>query len=397
MEFQLINDSIDNNNNNNNILINNYVNEIRDLKEIVNYNRLKEEYMNSDINKLKIKHNETYTLFVKEKLISQNLSDELNIKERHIENLNKIISTYKQDLEEQNIKYLKSQNPFELEGNKNEKETEKESDKEIDNYINNFSFVNNIFNSHEKDNLESLTQIFHLKKDIANILLEKNYFEIQFKEIEKIEKNSKIFIENLTEKNNSLEKNLFESNKKIDNFIVKQKDLEKKLENLEEIKKNLNEKNNILAEDIKNSENQNITINNLKKNLEEKEEKIKILEINNMKILEKINENEKENEKLNINIKEYLNKINEINQLNKNLLIDSKEKNILLKKIHFLENYEKHKNEEEKRINNFIEEKFFNNNDNEIYENDNESFNIEFNNNNENNYLEKKVSLILTQ
>ena len=248
----------------------------------------------------------------------------------------------------------------------------------------------------ENQNQNYQEEIFKIKKDIANISLEKSFVEFKFKEEEK---KNKFYTDNLLENNNLQEKKLIDLDNKISCLVKQNKNYEKELFKMNEISK-LNE--NLKLSIIKNEkeissfkkeqEKYLKIIENFKKDLSEKNENLKISENEFMEKINyssnKITNYEKEIKFLNLNKNEMQVKLENF-QINLHVMNNlQKDFNSLNYKLYNYENEIRNKNEEKERIKEFIRINIFSNfpkqieenkiNLSDIFENSNNINNIQF-------------------
>jgi len=221
-----------------------------------------------------------------------------------------------------------------------------------------------------------------LKKNIANLSLEKSFVEFKSKDNEKFH-NSKI--DNISEKNRQLEKLLNEAKKDIDALNKKNNNYEKELYKMDEITKlNENLKLNViyLENQINNIKKTNqgnsYEIKDLKDKIDQKNDQIKELE---NEMLEKMNysstkllQYEKDIKNLNSIISDLTSKLEKTRISQEQLQKKEKEIYNLNYKIFNYENELKNKLEESERVRIFIKDNLT------------ESFNRELSNNN--NFIE---------
>ncbi len=221
-----------------------------------------------------------------------------------------------------------------------------------------------------------------MKKNIANLSLEKSFVEFKSKDNEKFH-NSKI--DNISEKNRQLEKLLNEAKKDIDALNKKNNNYEKELYKMDEITKlNENLKLNViyLENQINNIKKTNqgnsYEIKDLKDKIDQKNDQIKELE---NEMLEKMNysstkllQYEKDIKNLNSIISDLTSKLEKTRISQEQLQKKEKEIYNLNYKIFNYENELKNKLEESERVRIFIKDNLT------------ESFNRELSNNN--NFIE---------
>lgn len=226
----------------------------------------------------------------------------------------------------------------------------------------NFKDFDKYNNELENENINMINEIFNLKKDLANLSLEKSFIEFKSKDQEK---NFKSNLDNLLEKNRQLEKLISDAKKDIEALNKKNNNYEKELFKMNEITKlNENLKLNILNLDnqlnnLKKTNQANQTlIKNLKDEINKKDDQVKEIE-NDM--LEKMNysstkllQYEKDIKNLNSVKSELTNQLENVKSNQNQLKKQEKEIYDLNYKIFNYENELKNKAEENERIRLYI-------------------------------------------
>lgn len=251
--------------------------------------------------------------------------------------------------------------------------------------------------------------MFKLKKEIANLSLEKSFVEFRAKDQENI---SKANYSNILEEKYNLEKTISEARKEIDILIKKTNNYEKELYKMDEISKlNENLKLNIVSLEsqiinLNKSNQQNLNyIKKLKEEISQKNSEIKEIENDKLEKLNyssaKIDQYEKDLKNLNAVKTELTNKLE--NSLAQQANLNKHEKEIydLNYKIFNFENELKNKQDENERIRIFINENIINYFSSEINENNSDIVdildNIKNYNKNINIHFDQLICLVFTR
>ncbi len=331
-----------------------------------------EEILNNDKAILKQNLNKYIEENIANKLKIDDILQDLKIKDEEIAHLKKVIELYKKSQQEQIDELTTSINL-------STKETEVNGNFTLFEYFNlllkqnklesqddKSQFENSLdrFNELENENINLIKEIFKLKKEFANLSLEKSFIEFRFKDQEKI---NKLNYENLLNINHNFEKTLSESKREIETLIKKNNNYEKELYKMEEISKlNENFKLNIvsLENQINNSKKTNqanlILIKDFKEQIDLKNEQIKDIE---NEMIEKMNyssnkllQYEKDIKNLNAIKNELENKLENSLAMQERVKKHEKEIYDLNYKIFNYESELKNKLEENERVRLFMKE-----------------------------------------